>query len=537
MDYHKPAECLELLGQLNPVNVEDTHARLCTMLEGLMEASPPPNQHLEVIEAARETIELVQEQLASRYAARPLPPETSENATLVRVIRMWRLLADAYAHVTRKDAASGTLDDQRALLSQRRVYYSGMVLVEYFRAHRQLPPGIWGELHESFMIAEAQGVATTRVGDTLNEVWRAQSASEAFISYLLIDLSNPFGRSEREFRWICRWAKRFAPYCALVRSNERKDESKPTAYGLDLNDDHGLRPAGVLDPEAKSIRLFEGDRLASQIRAVLNQFKQGTKPAALGLGEDCPLDATGRLLLSLYRPWGLASAGRRFPRRGGRGHVELTGDWLAIGFHVQGKRFEQPGSGDEVRSLRSDISLLTFGERAAEVSIGKTPRERQREAEHLGFGCEQWEILDQSVGGFRLRQHPTAERLEHHQLVGLRPSDGERFLLGQICWLMYRADGTLDAGISMLNGIPRMIAIRKSGPQGSGRGAYQLAFALPEVPRMQKPATLVLPGGWYQPHRVIEIHGHTPAAIRLLQLIQRGTNFDQVSFEPVSAAS
>jgi len=531
MDYRNPAECLDLLKRLNPVNSDETQAELTLILEGLLGGTAASNQHLEVLEAARTSIDVVQEQLARRYAAHPLPPDGVENETLRRVVALWCLMANSYAHITRRDAAEGTLDDERALLAQRRVFYFGLALLEYFRAHRTVPARMWADLHESYSMAEAQGVANVRVADPLNEVWRAQSAVEAFISFLLVDLSNPFGRSEREFNWVCRWAQRFAPYCSLHGAGDSDPSIKPTTYGLDLAMDHGLKPIGLLVASHTTLRRFDGSKLAGQIQAVFNQLKQGVKPATLGLGENCPTDASAKLLVSLYRPWGLASVGRRFPRRGGRGRVEMTGDWLAIGFHVQGKVFEQPGGMTTTRSLRSDITLLTFGERASEVANTNDEQQHRRAAEKLGFSCEHWEMLDQSVGGFRLRQRPQAERLEHHQLIGIRPPDGEHFLLGQVSWLMYRDDGTLEVGVNMLNGMPKVVAMRQVGALRGGHGAYQQAFTLPDTPALKKPASLVLPGGWFQPHRVIEVYDGKSRQVRLVQLLQRGANYDQVSYE------
>lgn len=532
MDYRNPAECLELIKRLNPVNADETQRALAAMVEGLLDAAPAANQHLEVLENARIPVDLVQDQLARRYAAHPLPPDSAENETLLRVVALWKLLARSYAEITRRDAASGTLDDQRVLLAQRRVYYSGLALTEYFRAHRSPPAGVWAELHESFTMAEAQGVASVRVADPLNEVWRAQSATESFISFLLVDLSNPFGRGEREFNWVCRWAQRFAPYCSLVATSRSDAAAKPTGYALDLASEGGLKPLSVLDPDSKSLRRFDGTRLAGQIQAVFKQFKQGVKPSALGLGEDCSIEASGKLLVSLYRPWGLASVGRRFPRRGGRGHVELTGDWLAIGFHVQGRRFEQPGGATVTRSLRSDINLLTFGERVAEVDTSNNTQNRRLEAQRLGFVCESWTMLDQSVNGFRLCRTDHGERLEHHQLVGLRPPDGEHFLLGQISWLMYRNDGALEGGINMLNGMPSVVGVRLVGAQpGMHASAFQQAFMLPETPALKTPRTLVLPGGWFKPQRALEMFNGKLQQYRLLDLLVRGANFDQVSFE------
>lgn len=533
MDYRNPAECLSLLQSLQPEKVDETHALLSTIVGTLLDALPAPNQHFEVLEAARPTIARVQAELGRRYADHPLPPDNEENATLMRVVGLWHNLARSYTQIARQDAQTGTLEDQRALLSQRRIHCTGQMLVEYFRAHRALPAGLWTEIHEGFAAAEATGLVRARVSDPLNPLWKAQSAMEAYISILLIELGNPFGRSGRELRWICRWAQRFAPYCSLEPDTEGR---KPTVYGLDLGADHGLRPLGLLR-KSEGVRGFDGGKLANQIQAVFTQFKQGVSPASLGLGDDCPLDTSARLLVSLYRPWGLASAGRKFPRRGSDGKVDLCGDWLAIGFHIQGRLFEQPRSYGVSGSLNSDISLLTFGERAPEASRTRerTAVQRQVDADRLGLVCERWTLLDQSVGGFRLQQRPHAERLEHHQLVGLRPRDGEYFLLGQVSWLMYRDDGMLEAGIHVLPGIPKVVAVRPLAPHPGQREPYQQGFLIPANAAIKVDASLVLPSGWHHPNRVIELFDNgTISQLRLTKLTIKGANFEQVSFETLA---
>lgn len=536
MDYRNAAECLNLLQRLHPMNVEETHAALSIMVVGMLEALPPPNQHLEVLEAARAMIGYVQGEFSRRYATHPLPPDSLENETLLRVVTLWRNLARSYARIARHDAHDGTLDDQRALLFQRRLFYAGQAVIEFFRAHRAVQAGLWAELHESYAAADAAHLARIRVADAQNEVWKAQSTLEAYAAVLLVDLANPYGRTERELAWVCRWAQRFAPYCDLDLGTEPQ---KPNMYGLDLGTDEGLRPLGLL---AQSSRLhrFDGSKLAGQIQAVLTQFKQGVKPSSLGLGEDCSTEACARLLLSLYRPWGLAAAGRRFPRRGSRGEVELSCDWLAIGFHVNGKVFEQPRLYGQTPGLNSDISLLTFGERvAAADNPARAAQRRQREAEELGFVCERWEVVDQSVGGFRLQQRPRAERLEHHQLVGVRPQDSQRFLLGHISWLMFRADGILEAGAHILAGLPSLVAVRSVGLH-SGRAPFHQGFLLPATPALKTEASLVVPSGWYHAKGIVEVfQDGTLRQLRMMQLMLKGANFDQVSFEPVvpSAAS
>lgn len=530
--YHDPAVCLETLERLHPLNADESHRILGEMITGLLQAMPDPAAHLAVLEAARVRIALAQAELAVRYAAHPLPPDSAENETLRSVATLWRALSRSYALIARGCAGDDALADQRATLAQRRVFYAGQVLLEYFRAHRALPAGLWAELHDTYSAADAGGVAGIRVPDPLNEVWKAQSPLEAYAAILLVDLANPYGRGERDFRRISRWAQRFAPYCSLHPEGEN-DTPKPAGYGLDLASDHGLRPLGVLAPSG-GLRRFDGTQLAGQIQAVLKQIKQGVAPASLGLGSDCGADACSKLLLSLYRPWGLASAGRRFPRRGCQGVAELCGEWGSIAFHVLGRPFEQPPIYATQRSLRSDIALMTFGEQVEQAAPRWTEEQRRRAAAKLGLVSERWSLADHSVNGFRLQHRPQSLRLTHHQLVGIRPPDGERFLLGQISWLLYRGDGVMEAGVQVLAGVPRVVGVRPLGLRAGGGEPFKEAFMLPPTPALKAPASIVLPGGLFQPQRILDVvDDGQRAQIRLVDAVLRGPNFDQVTYAPV----
>ena len=236
MNYHDPAVALEAIRKMNTTNVAESHALVTAIVSALLDKPPAPEPHFEVLEAARPGIAFIQGELAKRYADHPLPPQSEEEATLNRVVGLWRDLAQSYALIAQRDAAHESLAAQRPTLLQRRLHFTGQSLLEYFRAHRAVPQGLWMDFHAGYAVAEQQGVARTRVADPLNEVWKAQSSVEAYVAVLLVDLANPFGRSQREFTWVCRWAQRFAPYCAL---NMPEEGQKPGSYALDLSRDNG----------------------------------------------------------------------------------------------------------------------------------------------------------------------------------------------------------------------------------------------------------------------------------------------------------
>ena len=541
MDYRNPAQCLGLLQNLPTDSPLERFSVLADIVAGLLAIRPLPEEHLEVLEMARPLVDKTRVKLPGLDGNELLPPNGQHNALLLKVIKLWSDFSRAYAQMAALDAETGALGDQRALLAQRRTYYAGKIVSEYYRAHRVLPAGLWRQAHECFIAAERENIHAVRVSDTLNVVWKAQSAQEAYLSILLLDLANAFGRSGQEWTWICRWAERFAPYCTLSPNIEG---CKPMTYGLDLTADHGLRPLALLHKDSDP-RYFDCTKLASQIQSVFAQFKQGVSPSSLGLGEDCGVEASARLLLSLYRPWGLASAGRRFPRRGSSGVVELCAEWLSIGFHIQGKLFEQPQNPRAMTSslgyTHDELALRAFGERAAGVETeltrgGKRNFSHQHlEAERLGMACEQWELLDQSVGGFRLLQRPNTGSFLHHQLVGLRPHDGEYFLLGQVSWLMFREDGLLEAGIHVLSGLPRVIAARQCAEFNDQREPYSQAFMIEASEVLQIAASVILPEGWYKPNGIIEIFdAGVERQLKMTHFLLKGPNFVQVGFTELS---
>ena len=60
---------------------------------------------------------------------------------------------------------------------------------------------------------------------------------------------------------------------------------------------------------------------------------------------------------------------------------------------------------------------------------------------------------------------------------------------------------------------------------------YVPAFALGAVPALGAPATLVLPAGWYKPKRVLELFADAPLRARLTEVLERGIDFERVSYE------
>lgn len=526
-DFNNIEQCMAFLDDLNATDVDQAIVALQTMLEGMAVASPDPKGHLDVLEHARPIIDFVQSEAAKRYAARPLPPSSQEEGVLQQVTRLWSILATNYAFVAQRASNSNNpaLREQKTLLTHRRIQYHSHCMLEYFRARREMPVGLWKDLHEQYLVAERGGYADIRVADPLNETWGAQSAKECYVSTLLVDASSPYSRTPREFTWLVRWSQRFAPYCTVQAGVEVRDKT-PT-FVLDMDADTGLRPA-TANTVAPHLRSLSTAKLAAHIQAVVSQLKKGLSAASLGLGDDCVQPACARLLVSLYRPWGLAASGRRFPRHRANQQAFICIDPVAAAFFITGKPFDQDGR-PRVFDFMHTEAMLTLGERIDNEDLSDEKIDAR--AVQLGYVLETWDIIDQSVAGFKMVRQTGNSRVQHRQLVGLRIPHGERLLLAEISWLQFSQNGRLSTGVSILPSPPSVVAVRITGQERGAKDQYRLGFIIPPVPALKTDISLMIPAGWYQAgRRLLVLADGLSWEAHLDQLISRGSNFDRVSF-------
>jgi len=514
--------CHDYLAALPLTNAHEAHRNLSALLATMSRRPPPAAEYLRVLEAARVPLSFVQDELALRYADKPLPPSEHEEQSFHQVLALWQMMARAYAHVAQLGDDDTHVRQGLALICQRCVHYTGRVILEYFRARREAAPGVWIDLHGYYDTAEEWGIATVAVPEPLSEARKSQSSSEAYAAILLVDLANPYSHGTHEFAWISRWADRFAPYTALTRPNDKTTPATTHAFGVDLMHDHGVRPLERLK-QRESLRHFDTSRLMPEMRNIIAQLKQYVAPVTLGLGEDCSTMAAGRLLMQLYRPWCLHAMPRRFQRREASGAAKVGLGFEAIHYYISGEEFNQP---EHVRLYsRNDMERIwTFRDHL-------DPAHLKSRAAHIHYPLEVWDVADQSVSGFRLQRGAAGARIEHGQLFCLKPPDGEHFLLARVSWyLMLDATNWLLIGVHVLPGVPQALAVRATGAAVSPSQHYTRAFLLPALPALKEPDTLVLPPGWFHPARIIEVYTDRQVRVQLTDLLTHGPDFERVSF-------
>ena len=92
--------------------------------------------------------------------------------------------------------------------------------------------------------------------------------------------------------------------------------------------------------------------------------------------------------------------------------------------------------------------------------------------------------------------------------------------------------GDLFAGIRLLPGLPAATAVRPTGLNVMG-AKYVQAISLTAVAALNAPPSLVLPSGWFKPKRVVEVYVEGHVRVRLIELLDRGSDYERCAYEIV----
>ena len=492
---------------------------LTGLLESLEEFSPPEGAYIEVLERLREPIVVAQAEHAKKFAGRPLPLKDYEIGAFEQVYDLWTTLGRAFKRLLRSaiEEHSPDLVGQEALLAHRALDCVGELMLVHYRARRELDSELWQDLHQLYRTAEQHGVTLT----TVSAGHRSKSVStcaEVYVRAALLALANPSGLALRELQWTRRWASMWAYKVELVAAAEDAQ-----GYAVDLA---GNQPPAWIKADAATptTRFLETANLRRSVRSRVKKLESGVDPQTLGLGKDCVQPDVGRLLVQLARVWVETPAPRQFTRRLVAARAELVSGLESIHVAISGKAFKSAGAGRHWDYSRRD---------AEQIAIYQGTRSSENEEAAAAFTAEKWETLDESANGFRIRRKGPGERLSLGQLVALRPAGARGFILSEVRWLMAGIDGSLTIGASALPGLAKAVAVRPASTPNNAPEPYVQAFLLPNA--AAQPGSLVMPSGWYQHSRELEVRDEDEAIrVKLAGLAQRGHDYDRANFSLVS---
>lgn len=532
---------LDVISRLPLANSQLAHTQVKEFLDEMLKGPPAFDIHLELLEQLRPSLCFIAEDLARQFVNKPLPLGETEEERFRQTTVMWIKMARSYAACAKRFGSVESPEQlaQFALVLHRFIYYTGMALSEHHRARREPPGALWADLRAYYAIAEKRGVSLLSVPDALDARERSTHCASAFLGLLLTEMANPCSLTINAQHLVRTWAENWSELVSVhpllpnepippfvIDLGSGTGKALAAAVGDGRGDTAsaatgsvgraGLRPSLPGEP-VERLRRLDTSRLSEHLKDVRKQIDQKTAPAKLGLGERCTQRQCKHLLDHLLYPWSQVLTPRAFPRRSTSGEARLGIGFAATLACVSGK----PPSGATTKAAKAASKDASAEPESGVASAGRMPLSL--------LAPDDWQVVDASATGFRVAREAAGNKLEHGQLVAVCPHDGERYLLAQVSWLMQKRRGLhLLAGIAALPGMPTAVEVRSLATE-SEAPARAKAFMLPAVGAKSK-ASLVLPPGWFQPSRVIEIATRPTQRVRLRRLVKSGPDFEQVSY-------
>ena len=514
--------CKAWLEHVPLANVSEAQHQLLAQLTEFNRFPCKALMRLQVLEALREAVAFVQIEQAKRFTNRALPMAEGESAIFEATTSLWEQMRIGYLHCLMASGADEVgMRAQAGLLAQRVLTYCGLKMFHHYRAYREVPKDDWHALHQAYKFAEELGVAGEEVKDYLNRDVHDATPRIQYMRALLMGLANPNELARRQLSFVGFLLERWAEKVEVTKVPVTAEGMLPLVVDL-AGSAPPERLTGEGDTEIVDPRFLDVSRMTKSLKNRIGLLRKGESPAKLALGEDCVQPSCEQLLVFLYRQWCQARPPRAERKRVVQ-EAMVCNDMTAIHYYVSGKVFRQPGQAKELTQKERD-QIATFGR----IS---TKDEDDYSAVH-GFLLEHWNVEDESVSGLRMAR-PTGtpgKRFAHGQLIAVRPGDAKNFMLAQARWLMQGSDGSLNAGLRLLPGLPAAIAVRHYGLNVAQEKFVQ-ALTLTEVAALKSPPTMILPAGWYKPKRVIEVFVQQPMRVKLEELVDRGTDFERMTYE------
>jgi hypothetical protein len=513
--------CREWLNALPMTNIPNAQYQVLSALRALAaNAGFDALERLKCLELVRDKVAYLQGEQRSRYFGKTLPLSANDTDA-------WRTGRDLMAQLETgyrsclEGASATALAAHRALIAQRIARAIGAQMLFHAFVYRRFEPVLWERLHALYVAAEAGGYAEDPVRDTLEGEEGTSTLAESYVRVVLLQAAylSEVTAPQMDFietllrMWVRRVpVKKTAPETAGALCPLVVDVAKPI----------GARPQFKTDI-AESHRVLDVDQLSRSMRKRIHGLQAGEDPSTLGLPVGVsPADALDALR-RLHRLWCEGAPPRPPAKVPAETEVGLVFGLQEIWFFLSGgKPFEQPDKKRELtRQEKQDLEV--FGQVSA--------RTQSMMMSGLNYSVENWGVVDEMLGAWRLTRPPTSSRgMTIGRLVAMRVGDTGGFFIGKVSALSQEGDKVV-ATVTLFPGKPECVPVRAGDARNRSTAQWTPGFRLPGLEKAKLPPSLVVAANVAARGRGVELwEAGAPKEHTVEESLDHGTDFDRVSY-------
>ena len=481
-------------------------------------------ERLKCLELTRDKIAFLQGEQRSRYFGKSLPLSSNDNAAWMIGFALLEEMESGYRQcLAAAETEQGEFARHTALMMQRVIRYIGAEMQFHAMIYRRFDPELWGRLHGQYQAAERAEVLDERIKDSLEGDIGLSSVMESYTQVVLTQASYLSEMTAPQMDFMDALLRMWTRKVRVLPPGKGVESDATHPLSVDLAKQLGARPVAG-DAMNVSHRVLDVESLSKSIRRRIHALQAGEEPVSLGLPAEANALEALTQLQRLHKLW-CEGAPPRPPAK----IPEERSAALAFGipdihfFVSEGKAFEQPDKPRELsRQEKDDISM--FGQVSARTA-------QMQVAEHA-YSTEEWGVVDEMLGAFRLlRPNNASKGVAIGRVMAMRLGPRSPFYLGVIHALVQENDGRIVITVNVLPGKPEPIAARAGDARNRTAGnVWVQAFRLPAIERLGVPETLVVPSGLAGRGRGVETWRDGAAnETTVYEVLERGGDFDRIT--------
>ncbi len=506
------------------------------------------NRNTLTVQDRLELMELYRNPLAAACAglqvhfsklALPLTPKKKQLADFLRQLQVE--MAYGYKYIIRDYINSRYADSKKEWLNLaigRAIYYLGEVLLRSYQVYMPCPVGVWKEIHSLYAYAESNGGQHSPI---VSDGDKKTTIAKQYQQVLLLGLCGPYQLPPNECRQVNAFLDVWAEKAVIGDQLEI-----PSAVGhflIDLSVDSPpfAFPRDIKLQAAPHLRVLNAIGLAGIVHAFVTRLQRGEPVKAPELGMEYIGSASLDILRRMVRFWGLKQR-RQFSRTKKQGSLSICVGLNALHFFYSGQKpfavsapavetMAEAGAVDDadMNDLSGDKAYVDLDniEQSVPLKTDSVPQTQEL------FRIDQWQIKDESAGGFLLVRSKESGGIYVRigDLLGIQDRSSEEWRIGLVRWLKNPEATTVEIGVEMLAPGAEPVALRGRTP------AYQSdqpmpGLLLPAMPFLRRPATLLAAWGTYQPGGELYITKKERGSrlVHLVKLLERTGSFEHIVF-------
>lgn len=511
--------------QLPMVNIGEASRQLYHAILELNQVFLPPQQRMLFLEAIREQIHFVCNELSRHFLglAIALPEKQRKIANLTQALQLH--LASGYKLCLLEYLDNAGLDKHKRHVStatHRIISELGATILRSHQLYCPSPRRSWLDCHQLFLFAWHNNLAGQEVEDGALTHQRSSTIADSYKRVLLLGCSRPNQLRQNELTQVYELFESWTPHChcgpdtstdSLFIINPEQD--KPPVY-RSLQDEV---------PEGSSYG-FDTTALAGHLSQLL-QTRHNRQPDQTPLG--IPGNVSDTLLTHLNQALGIL-AKRNFNRISSQGSLEICVGLSATHYFVSGqKTFSEFLEGNESNHheqenlfikranrqqdawsqahdvapsedrMHSSEGPITFRSGAGNQATTQAQRNRPRSHHAL--------LINTSPGGYCVAwEQDIPASLQAGEILGVREQSSHPWSIAVVRWLRQIKNQGTQAGIELLAPSAAPCAVRLIQKVGNS-SEYLRGLLLPEINVVNQAATLVTPRMPFQTgHRISLLH-------------------------------